>query len=205
MNVYERILNILLEARVDIFIQDRLDESRVDELNKATMKRALAKGKDRVEAAHRASDTGGDSRMGSKSGPTTSSQAAKRPQRMMAKIKGRLSGDKTQQAADRARAQHTATSTDQAGRDARIKQRGMERRATEKISKRSDESKNSLKTREFMKSWEGQAAKTASSGSDAAIKDKKLDRAGKMRRAGNVSGARAEIAKSQKLDKPQIP
>jgi hypothetical protein len=135
MNIYERILNILLEARVDMFIQDRLDESRVDELRKATMKRALAKGKERVEAAHRVSDTGGDSRMGSKSGPTTSSQAAKRPQRMMAKIKGRLKGDETQQAADRARAQHTATSTDQAGRDARIKQRGMERKATEKISK----------------------------------------------------------------------
>ncbi len=27
MNVYERILNILLEARVDMFIQDRLDEA----------------------------------------------------------------------------------------------------------------------------------------------------------------------------------
>ena len=26
MNVYERIINILLEARVDMFIQDRLDE-----------------------------------------------------------------------------------------------------------------------------------------------------------------------------------
>jgi hypothetical protein len=34
MNVYERILNILLEARVDMFIQDRLDESRVDELRR---------------------------------------------------------------------------------------------------------------------------------------------------------------------------
>jgi hypothetical protein len=45
MNVYERIINILLEARVDMFIQDRLDESRVDELRKATMKRAWAKGK----------------------------------------------------------------------------------------------------------------------------------------------------------------
>ena len=34
MNVYERILNILLESRVDMFIQDRLDESRVDELRR---------------------------------------------------------------------------------------------------------------------------------------------------------------------------
>jgi hypothetical protein len=134
-SAYDRITNMLLEARVDMFIQDRLDESRVDELNKATMKRALAKGKERVAAAHRASNTGGDSRMGSKSGPTASSQAAKRPQLMMAKIKGRLSGNKKQQAADRGRAQYTATSTNQAGRDARIKQRGMERRATEKISK----------------------------------------------------------------------
>lgn len=31
MNVYERILNILLEARVDMFIQDRLDEAKVDD------------------------------------------------------------------------------------------------------------------------------------------------------------------------------
>ena len=29
MNVYERILNILLEARVDMFIQDRLDEAKL--------------------------------------------------------------------------------------------------------------------------------------------------------------------------------
>ena len=29
MNVYERIINILLEARVDMFIQDRLDEAKL--------------------------------------------------------------------------------------------------------------------------------------------------------------------------------
>jgi hypothetical protein len=29
MNVYERIINILLEARVDMFIQDRLDEANL--------------------------------------------------------------------------------------------------------------------------------------------------------------------------------
>lgn len=29
MNIYERILNILLEARVEMFIQDRLDEKKL--------------------------------------------------------------------------------------------------------------------------------------------------------------------------------
>ena len=29
MNVYQRIINILLEARVDMFIQDRLDEKKL--------------------------------------------------------------------------------------------------------------------------------------------------------------------------------
>jgi hypothetical protein len=33
MNVYQRILNILLEARVDMFIQDRLDEARLERGN----------------------------------------------------------------------------------------------------------------------------------------------------------------------------
>lgn len=28
MNIYERIINILLEARVEMFIQDRLDEAK---------------------------------------------------------------------------------------------------------------------------------------------------------------------------------
>jgi hypothetical protein len=126
MNIYERIINILLEARVDMFIQDRLDEAKL-------------KGK-----------------------------------------QGKLDVNKN-------------------------KKLDAEDFKMLRSGKRSDESKNSLKTREFMKSWEGQAAKTASSGSDAAIKDKKLNRAGDMRKAGNVSGARAEIAKSQKLRKPQIP
>ena len=126
MNVYERILNILLEARVDMFIQDRLDEAKL-------------KGK-----------------------------------------QGKLDVNKN-------------------------KKLDAEDFKMLRSGKRSDESKNSLKTREFMKSWKGQAAKTASSGSDPAIKAKKLDRAGKMRKAGNASGARAEIAKSQKLDKPQLP
>jgi hypothetical protein len=40
MNVYERIINILLEARVDMFIQDRLDEGMVKARNKA-MKNAF--------------------------------------------------------------------------------------------------------------------------------------------------------------------
>ena len=42
MNIYDRIINILLEARVEMFIQDRLDEGEVKARNKA-MKRALTK------------------------------------------------------------------------------------------------------------------------------------------------------------------
>ena len=126
MNVYQRILNILLEARVDMFIQDRLDEAKL-------------KGKQKKLDVNKS---------------------------------GSLDAE-----------------------DFKMLRSG----------KRSDESKNSAAIRAFMKSRAGKAAKTASSGSDAAIKDKKLDRAGKMRKAGNASGARAEIAKSQKLDKPQIP
>jgi len=43
MNTYERILNILLEARVDMFIQDRLDEGKAE--NKAAQRALLAKTK----------------------------------------------------------------------------------------------------------------------------------------------------------------
>jgi hypothetical protein len=43
MNVYERILNILLEARVDMFMQDRLDEGKAE--NKAAQRALLAKTK----------------------------------------------------------------------------------------------------------------------------------------------------------------
>jgi hypothetical protein len=43
MNVYERILNILLEARVDMFIQDRLDDrspqARANKAKKQALKR----------------------------------------------------------------------------------------------------------------------------------------------------------------------
>jgi hypothetical protein len=124
MNVYERILNILLEARVEMFIQDRLDEAKL-------------KGK-----------------------------------------QGKLDVNKN-------------------------KKLDAEDFKMLRSGKRADEGNKAV--RSFMKSWKGQAAKTASSGSDPAIKDKKLNRAGEMRKAGNVSGARAEIAKSQKLDKPQIP
>lgn len=35
MNIYDRIINILLEARVEMFIQDRLDEGMVKARNKA--------------------------------------------------------------------------------------------------------------------------------------------------------------------------
>ncbi len=46
MNVYERILNILLEARVDMFIQDRLDEkSEQARKNRAAVKAWQASGK----------------------------------------------------------------------------------------------------------------------------------------------------------------
>ena len=46
MSIYERILNILLEARVDMFIEARLDEGEVKAANKAA-KRAhmVASGK----------------------------------------------------------------------------------------------------------------------------------------------------------------
>jgi hypothetical protein len=50
MNVYERIINILLEARVDIFIQDRLDEGNA--ANKA------------AKRAHMVASGGGDIRQG---------------------------------------------------------------------------------------------------------------------------------------------
>jgi hypothetical protein len=43
MNVYERILNILLEARVDMFIQDRLDEGKVKAANKAAKNAFVSK------------------------------------------------------------------------------------------------------------------------------------------------------------------
>jgi hypothetical protein len=38
MNIYERILNILLEARVDMFIQDRLDEALIEARGDVTKK-----------------------------------------------------------------------------------------------------------------------------------------------------------------------
>ena len=43
MNIYERILNILLEARVEMFIQDRLDERSDQAKKNKAMKRALTK------------------------------------------------------------------------------------------------------------------------------------------------------------------
>jgi len=136
MNVYERILNILLEARVDMFIQDRLDESRVDELNKATMKRALKKAQGEVEGAHAAHDTAERTgsrvpRIGSSSGPTAPSQAVNRRQGLIRKTQGRLKGDTAQRSRDIARAQHRASSEGDAGREARIAKRAGERRATE--------------------------------------------------------------------------
>jgi hypothetical protein len=46
MNIYERILNILLEARVDMFIQDRLDEkSEQARQNRAAVKAWQSSGK----------------------------------------------------------------------------------------------------------------------------------------------------------------
>jgi hypothetical protein len=42
MNVYERIINILLEARVDLFMQDRLDEGEVKAANKAAKRAHMA-------------------------------------------------------------------------------------------------------------------------------------------------------------------
>jgi len=43
MNIYDRIINILLEARVEMFIQDRLDERSDQAKKNKAMKRALTK------------------------------------------------------------------------------------------------------------------------------------------------------------------
>jgi hypothetical protein len=124
MNVYERILNILLEARVDMFIQDRLDEAKL-------------KGK-----------------------------------------QGKLDVNKN-------------------------KKLDAEDFKMLRSGKRADEGNKAV--RSFMKSKAGEISSGLSSFTDPSIRAKKLARAGDMRKAGNKSGARAEIAKSQKLDKPQLP
>ena len=168
MNIYERIINILLEARVDMFIQDRLDE-------RSPQARANKAAKNLFVSKIRHQEAPGAGLSSRERGSAEDHEV-------------RLAGAKKKPRFPTPQSEKQAV-----GRD-NLRQGDTY-----------NESKNSLKTREFMKSWEGQAAKTASSGSDPAIKAKKLDRAGKMRKAGNVSGARAEIAKSQKLDKPQIP
>jgi hypothetical protein len=43
MNIYERIINILLEARVDMFIQDRLDEANLLDKGKSPQEKAAAR------------------------------------------------------------------------------------------------------------------------------------------------------------------
>ena len=202
MNIYDRIINILLEARVEMFIQDRLDEAKLKgkqgklDVNKnkkldAEDFKMLRSGKRTDEGMIKARNKAIKNAFVSK----IRHQEAPGP--------GGLSGREKEAADDH------AVRLAGAKKKSRVPTHKSEKLAIGRDNLRQgdtyNESKNSLKTREFMKSWEGQAAKTASSGSDAAIKDKKLDRAGKMRRAGNKSGARAEIAKSQKLDKPQIP
>jgi hypothetical protein len=41
MNIYDRIINILLEARVDMFIQDRLDEANLLDRGESANQKAL--------------------------------------------------------------------------------------------------------------------------------------------------------------------
>jgi hypothetical protein len=201
MNVYERILNILLEARVDMFIQDRLDEAKLKgkqgklDVNKNKKLdsedfKMLRSGKradeGMVKARNKAMKNAFVSKIRHQEAPGAGLSSREREAAGGHEV--RLAGAKKKPRVPTNKSEKLAV-----GRD-NLRQGDTY-----------NESKNSLKTREFMKSWEGQAAKTASSGSDPAIKNKKLNRAGEMRKAGNVSGARAEIAKSQKLDKPQLP
>jgi hypothetical protein len=124
MNIYERILNILLEARVDMFIQDRLDEAKL----KGKQKKLDVNKNKKLDAE-----------------------------------------------------------------DFKMLRSG----------KRADEGNKAV--RSFMKSKAGEMSSGSSSFTDPAIRAKKLDRAGKLRKEGNKKAAKFELGQAKKLDKPQLP
>ena len=136
MNVYERILNILLEARVDMFIQDRLDESRLDELSPERMLSARKSAQDLMIKANDKGDTGiktssnpngQDRRM---PGSSASHEAHSRGERVLKRINNRLTGNTK---GDREEAKATASGRGKADTARRIAAKAQERKGVEML------------------------------------------------------------------------
>lgn len=202
MNVYERILNILLEARVDMFIQDRLDEAKLKgkqaklDVNKnkkldAEDFKMLRSGKRTDEGMVKARNKAIKNAFVSK----IRHQEAPGP--------GGLSGRESEAADDH------AVRLAGAKKKSRVPTHKSEKLAVGRDNLRQgdtyNESKNSENIRSFMKSRAGEMSSGSSSFSDQAIRAKKLDRAGKHRKEGNKKAARFEIGQAKKLNKPQLP
>ncbi len=175
MNVYQRILNILLEARVDMFIQDRLDE-------RSPQARANKAAKNAFISKIRHQEAPGPGGLSSRERQAADDHAVRLAG---AKKKSRVPTHKSEKLAvgrDNLRQGDTYNESSEQAKANKAKQKALKQDRGHRVDKL-------LKGR-F---------------SDGGISANALKLAGEARRGGNKPEAERQRKRSEKVDKPQIP
>jgi hypothetical protein len=175
MNVYQRILNILLEARVDMFIQDRLDE-------RSPQARANKAAKNSFVSKIRHQEAPGPGGLSGRESEAADDHAVRLAG---AKKKPRTPTNKSEKLAvgrDNLRQGDTYNESSEQAKANKAKQQALKKDSGHRVDKL-------LKGR-F---------------SDGGISANALKLAGEARRSGNKPEAQRQVARSQKTDKRQLP
>jgi hypothetical protein len=207
MNVYERILNILLEARVDMFIQDRLDEAKLKgkqgklDVNKnkkldAEDFKMLRSGKRAdegvIKARNKAMKNAFISKIRHQEAPGAGLSSREKDAAHDHEV--RLAGAKKKPRFPTPQSEKQAV-----GRD--------NLRQGDTYNESSEQAKANKAKQQALKQDRGHRVDKLLKGrfSDGGISANALKKAGEARKSGNKPEAQRQVGRSQKMDKPQIP
>jgi len=175
MNIYDRIINMLLEARVDMFIQDRLDE-------RSPQARANKAAKNAFVSKIRHQEAPGPGGLSGRESEAADDHAVRLAG---AKKKPRTPTNKSEKLAvgrDNLRQGDTYNESSEQAKANKAKQQALKKDSGHRVDKL-------LKGR-F---------------SDGGISANALKLAGEARKSGNKPEAQRQVGRSQKMDKRQLP